>query len=99
MTQTNAVPPDEDATATPGKKPVDKFIDGPVHVSIWQHGDDVKHAYRVASMQLRYQNKNRQWQTSQSYGSTDLKHLESAAKEARTRIEKWKQDKFDAPFA
>ena len=73
-------------------KPVDKFTDGPVHVSIWENGD-VRHAFRVASFQLRYQDQNRKWQTGTSYGTTDLKHLESAAKEARQRIETWKQNR------
>lgn len=96
MAQSNAEQFSEEPAAT--KKPVDKFNDGPVHVSIWENGD-VKHAFRVASFQLRYQDQNRQWQTGHSYSSAALKHLESAAKEARTRIETWKQDKFDAPFA
>lgn len=88
MPQSNA---DKEPSSIAGNKPVDKFYDGSVHVSIWENGDP-EHAFRVASFQLRYQDQNRQWQTGHSYGLTDLKHLESAAQEARARIEKWKHD-------
>jgi hypothetical protein len=43
---------------------------------------------RVASFELRYK-KDEQWQTSHSYGASDLIFLENAAKEARHRIESW----------
>lgn len=79
-----------DADQPSGKKPVDKFHDGPVHVSIWEK-DGVKGAFRTASFQLRYRDQQQQWQTSYSYGVSDLKHLETAAAEARARIEKWQQ--------
>ena len=72
------------------KKPVEKFHDGPVHVSIWEN-DGVKGAFRTASFQLRYRDQDKQWQTGHSYGASDLKHLENAAKEAHARIETWLQ--------
>ena len=78
---------DEQATAGRGNKPVDKFREGPVHVSIWEN-ESVKGAFRTASFELRYK-KDEQWQTSHSYGASDLKFLENAAKEARQRIETW----------
>jgi hypothetical protein len=85
--------PQPNSEQTPATKPpADKFNDGPVHVSIWENGDP-RHAFRVASFELRYQDQHRQWQTGHSYSAIALKHLESAAKEARTRIEKWKQDR------
>jgi hypothetical protein len=74
-----------------GRSPVEKFTDGNVHVSIWEN-NGVKGAFRTASIQLRYKDQDGEWQTGTSYGQGDLKHLESAAKEARTRIDKWTQE-------
>jgi hypothetical protein len=65
----------EQPSGHPGRKPADKFHEGPVHVSIWEN-DGPRGAFRTVS---------------HSYGTTDLKHLETAAKEARTRIEQWQQ--------
>ena len=70
------------------KKPVDKFTDGRVHVSIWEN-DGVKGAFRTATFQLRYKDQKDEWQTGHSFGASDLKHLENAAREARTRIDNW----------
>jgi hypothetical protein len=72
------------------KKPVDKFTDGRIHVSIWEN-NGIKGAFRAATFQLRYKDQQDEWQTGQSFGASDLKHLENAAKEARTRIENWNQ--------
>ena len=72
------------------RKPVDKFQDGSIHVSIWEK-EGVKGAFRTASFQLRYKDSQDEWQTGSSYSLGDLKHLERAAKEARTRIENWQQ--------
>src|SRR6516162_1314189 len=74
------------------RKPVDKFHDGSVHVSIWENPGP-KGAFRTASFQLRYRDKEQQWQTGHSYTVSDLKHLKAAAQEARTRIENWQQEK------
>jgi hypothetical protein len=81
-----------------GSKPVDKFIDGPVHVSIWQNNGS-KGAFRTASFELRYKNDQEQWQTGRSYSASNLKHLESAAREARSRIEAWQQAIAPTPHA
>ena len=91
MTKSSAAAsePADQASANPGRKPADKFHEGPVHVSIWEK-EGPKGAFRTASFEIRYK-KQDQWQTSHSYGTTDLKHLETAAKEARTRIEQWQQ--------
>lgn len=70
--------------------PVEKFADGHVHVSIWEN-DSAKGAFRTATIQLRYRDGKQGWQTGTSYGAVDLQHLESAAREARSRIESWKQ--------
>ena len=81
------------------RKPVDKFHDGSVHVSIWENPGP-KGAFRTASFQLRYKDKQEQWQTGYSYGPSDLAHLEKAAKEARDRINTWQQQqKTPAPAA
>jgi hypothetical protein len=71
-------------------QPVDKFTDGPVHVSIFEN-EGPRGAFRAATIQLRYKDKSNEWQTGSSFGLGDLKHLERAAKEARTRIENWQQ--------
>jgi hypothetical protein len=70
-------------------KPVEKFNEGPVHVSIWEKSG-TKGLFRTASFQLRYRD-GEEWKTSQSYGLLDLERLEKAAGEARDRIEKWQQ--------
>lgn len=80
----------DETSGQTGRKPADKFREGPVHVSIWEN-DGPKGAFRTASFEIRYK-KEDQWQTSHSYGTMDLKSLETAAKEARTRIEQWQQE-------
>jgi hypothetical protein len=71
-------------------KPVDKFTDGRVHVSIWEN-TGVTGAFRTATFQLRYKDHQKEWQTGHSFGASDLNHMENAAKEARTRIENWQK--------
>ena len=78
------------------QKPIDKFIDGPVHVSIWENSG-TKGAFRSASFEIRYKDAQENWQTGRSYTASNLKHLESAAREARARIETWQQAKSDKP--
>jgi hypothetical protein len=78
------------SSSTSGRKPVDKFQDGPLHVSIWEN-QGVKGAFRTATFELRYKTED-EWKTSNSYGSSDLRHLELAAAEARARIEKWQKE-------
>jgi hypothetical protein len=85
-------------TSRAGQKPVDKFRENPVHVSIWEN-QGVKGAVRSASIELRYKDSNEEWQTGHSYGPSDLQHLESAAREARTRIETWLRTRRDNPAA
>jgi hypothetical protein len=70
--------------------PIDKFRDGPVHVSIWEN-EGANGAFRSASFELRYKDRDQQWQSGKSYSSNALLHLESAAREARARIESWQQ--------
>jgi hypothetical protein len=53
------------------KKPVDKFTDGRVHVSIWENSG-VKGAFRTATFQLRYKDQHDEWQTGHSFGASDL---------------------------
>lgn len=81
-----------------GKKPVDKFTDGRVHVSIWENSG-VKGAFRTATFQLRYKDDRDEWHTGTSFGTSDLKHLENAAREARTRIDNWNKANNPKPEA
>ncbi len=77
------------SSAVPNQ-PVEKFTDGPVHVSIWEN-NGVKGAFRSATIELRFKDDKDQWRTGRSYSASNLKHLESAAREARARIETWQQ--------
>jgi len=88
-------PKDAQSTST-SKKPVDKFLDGPIHVSIWEN-QGPKGAFRTASLELRYKDSHEQWQTGHSYTASDLRHLETAACEARSRIENWRHAKASEP--
>jgi hypothetical protein len=94
MPQSTALPSqrphDNQSTGSIGNKPVDKFRDGPVHVSIWENKGP-KGAFRTASFELRYKDNQEQWQTGKNYSSSSLLHLESSAREARARIEGWQQ--------
>jgi hypothetical protein len=80
---------------TTAKKPVDKFREGPVHVSIWENGG-VNGAFRTASFEIRFP-KGQEWQSGTSYGLAELAFLEIAAKQARTRIEQWKRENGQRP--
>ena len=80
----------DQSAAHTAPKPVEKFRDGPVHASIWQN-QGAKGAFRVASFELRYRDAQNQWQSGHSYTSSTLLHLESAAREAHARIERWQQ--------
>ncbi|HTV28206.1 MAG TPA: hypothetical protein VMF32_10540 [Xanthobacteraceae bacterium] len=96
MPQPNPASPKSRATTEPVRAPVDKFTDGNIQVSIWENSGP-KGAFRTATLQLRYRDAKRGWQTDTSYGSADLQHLESAAREARTRIENWHQRNSASP--
>lgn len=74
------------------KRPVDQFRDAGVQASIWENGSG-KNAFRIATFQLRYRDKDENWQTSTSYGTNDLLHLEKAVAEARSRIMTWQRSK------
>lgn len=85
----------EESTQSAKTKPVDKFTDGPVHVSIWEKNGP-KGAFRTASFELRYKD-GEEWKSGYSYNATGLKHLESAAREAHSRIETWQQTSALSP--
>jgi hypothetical protein len=79
------------------KHPVEKFNDGSIHVSIWENTGS-KGAFRTATIQLRYKDdKSGEWRDGNSYSVGDLKHLERAATEARSRIENWQQQTRPTP--
>ncbi len=69
-----------------GKPPVDKFHEGRVHVSIFKN-ESSKGDFHTASFQLRYKDKNEQFQTGHSYGKKDCEDLARAAAQAEKRIE------------
>jgi hypothetical protein len=96
MPQSSAAAKPSSGTPSAARQPVEKFTDGHVHVSIWEN-KSAKGAFRTASIQLRYKAAKKGWQTGTSYGAADLKHLETAAKEARARIEKWQQQTKAGP--
>lgn len=87
MSQTKAA---TGSSSRSDSQPIDKFVNGPVHVSIWEN-TSVKGAFRAATIQLRYKDAKEGWKTGNSYGAADLQHLENAAREARLRIENWQQ--------
>jgi hypothetical protein len=76
-------------------KPVEKFREGPVHVSIWEN-QGVNGAFRIASFEIRFR-KNNEWRSASGYGTTDLAYLEIAAKLARNRIERWNRSRRGGP--
>jgi hypothetical protein len=96
MAQSNAQrKEDENTDAQPeesrgGRQPVDKFNDGPVQVSIFQNPSS-KGDFRTANIQVRYKDKDGEFQTSHSYTAAVLKHLASASIEAAERISKWEE--------
>ena len=90
MPQTSSAARPSSETDGIDKRPIDKFVNGPIHVSIWENLGP-KGAFRVATMQLRYKDEKKGWTTGKSYGASDLRHLENAAREARLRIENWQQ--------
>jgi len=53
-----------------------------VDVSILENND----AFRTASFDLRLKSDQDRWQIGRSYTASNLKHLETAAREARSRI-------------
>lgn len=87
MTQSST---NSDQASHGDRKPIDKFVNGPIHVSIFEN-QGAKGAFRTASIQLRYRDEKQGWKTGNSYGASDLEHLENAAKEARARILNWQQ--------
>ena len=88
--------PEQQEPESAGNRPVERFHEGSVHVSIWEN-EGVNGAFRTASFQLRYRDGNNEWRTGTSYGVSDLSNLEKAAKEARERIGAWQQQRASPP--
>lgn len=61
--------------------PVVKIRIGSVHASIWKNGD-----FYSATFERRYQDKDSKWQTSHSFGASDLLALAKAADRAHDAI-------------
>jgi len=74
-----------------GREPVDKFQDGPVQVSIFQN-PSAKGDFRTAKLEVRYKDKDGEFQTSHSYTASVLKHIASASISAAEKISKWEEE-------
>jgi hypothetical protein len=85
--------PTDAAAAHPrtGREPVDKFQDGPVQVSIFQNPSS-KGDFRTAKLEVRYKDKDGQFQTSHSYTASVLKHIASASISASEKISQWEEE-------
>lgn len=78
-------------------KPVDKLNVENIQISIWENRGQ-KGAFRTATIQLRYQDKESgEWKNGKNFGERDLENLETAAREARERIRKFKADTGSKP--
>jgi hypothetical protein len=84
------VPASSSASVPDANKPVERFHEGSVHVSIWEKSGP-KGSFRTASFQLRYRDEE-EWRTSTSYGLGDIANLEKAAREAHARISSWQRE-------
>lgn len=93
---TTAAIPDGQSSDQPVRRPLDKFHEGSVHVSIWKNAGP-KGAFLTASFEVRYRDKEDKWKTSHNYGAADLRHLENATREARMRIETWHEQNKPTP--
>jgi len=83
MAQDNAQRADEggEYQDSPRKRPVEKFHEGRVHVSIFPN-ESSKGTFHTASYQVRYTDKNEEWQTGHSYSKRDCENLAKAATKA-----------------
>jgi hypothetical protein len=77
--------------ASSGRQPVDKFQDGPVQFSIFENPSS-KGVFRTARFDVRYKDKDGEFQTSHSYTASVLKHIASGSIEAAERISKWEEE-------
>lgn len=79
----------------PSKPPVAKVRIGSVTAAVWRNGE-----FYSATFERRYQDKEGQWQTSHSFGPSDLLALAKAADRAHDRILAfYEQEKRDAEAA
>ena len=94
MPRNNSLPSQAPASSSPpepeGNKPVERFHEGSVHVSIGEKSGP-KGLFRTASFRLRYRDGD-EWRTSTNYGLSDIATLEKAAREAHARISSWQQE-------
>jgi hypothetical protein len=81
-----------DAGQSANKKPVANFRLASVEASVWANPSDKGEFYNI-TFQRRYQDKDQQWQTSHSYGSSDALALAKLADMAVTKIIELQQAK------
>ena len=92
MSQATKNTADETDGQTANKKPVANLRLAGVEASIWGNASDKGEFYNV-TFQRRYQDKDQQWQTSHSYGSSDALALAKLADMAVTKIMELQQAK------
>jgi hypothetical protein len=66
----------------PKKKPLKKVRVGGVTITFWENLGE-NGTYATATIERSYKDKNDEWQTSNSYASTDLDKLDVALQAAR----------------
>lgn len=81
MNQAAAVANDDSYEESSRKRPVEKFHEGRVHVSIFPQ-ESSKGTFHTANFQLRYKDKNEEFQTGTSYSRRDAEDLVKAASKA-----------------
>jgi hypothetical protein len=90
-TQRASAPETSDAEK-PGNRPVNTIRFGGVEATIWSNQSDKGEFYNI-TFQRRYQDKNQQWQTAQSYGANDALALAKVADLAVTTIIELQEEK------
>lgn len=81
MSQATAAANDDSTEESNRKRPVEKFHVGRVHVSIFPQ-ESSKGTFHTANFQLRYKDKNEEFQTGYSYSRRDAEDLAKAAEKA-----------------
>ena len=68
------------------KRPVDKLMDGTVHVSIWKNEGSNGSFYNV-TVEKRYTDDKEQWHSTHSFGRSDLEKLRGLIDQAIEKID------------
>jgi hypothetical protein len=87
---------DQSSQGRQGGKPVASIRYQGVEATVWSNTDERGEFYNV-TFQRRYQDKEQQWQTSHSYGPSDVLALAKVANMAATRIIELQEEKRQGP--